>query len=1761
MGGKGIAIIGVLFLFSLRALAVTADFKVKGATAGCAPLLVDFEDASTGGAVKWSWDFGNGNTSDKKNPGAIYNKAGSYTVTLTVEDASGNKDTKKKVDLIVVHGGPTVDFKADKTGGCEPLTVNFTNLTTQGTSSIVTWVWDFGDGTTSSSQNPGSHTYITNNVNKRFDVKLFAKDANGCQMTVTKKSFIAVPKKPVVDFTANTTGACTGPVTVNFTPSVSIFTNGGATYLWDFGDGSSPSSNTAPSHTYSSNGSYTVSLTVTDSAGCANTQMKSGYIKIGKPSANFSYSLSPPSGCSPLMVTFTNTSSPLPGGSTFKWDFGDGKTSTAQDPSHLYTSAGSYKVKMVITAPGGCIDSITKGPISVVTGPIVSFSSADTVGCAAPHTATFTNTSNTGTVIQWTFGDGTTGTGNVVSHKFTKLGTFDVALTVVFSGCTTTVTKVGHVVIQPLVPGFSIIPKSGCLPLSVAVTNTTKTGVPIASWEWDWGDGSSISTGKDPSPHTYTAEGNFDIKLTAKTAGGACTGFWTQSLKVGRRPKADFSATPVSGCIPLKVKFTNLTNNGTVKADSFFWEFGDGLTSVETNPIHVYDVKPGKYTVKLIAKNKGCNDTLIKKDLVTLFAPWARFDIQQTLCEPDTVKITDQAVNYNTIVYDFGDGSPTTSTKNPVHFYKPGQYKLRQIVHNDTTGCTDTFSVSISVDPIIADFTTNDTLGCYPLKVKFKSSLNRPFALFNWDFGDGGTDTVADPVHFYLEKGVYTVRLKITDNSGCTRTIVKKNYVVARGPIPGFSVTPDRGCVPLTVKVKDESTSSYPVVSRIFDMGNGAKIKDVDSFEFTYTSPPSTQSGGFPISLTVKDSTGCSATFVRVIYPSHPKPDFKVYMTPKCDKPEFQFFPAVNGLSPFTFSWEFGDGKISGDQIPTHSFDKDGDYKITLTVQDANGCQDTVSRPLKVVTKFPEAKFIAHPADTTCPPLLVNFEDASTPGFVGIRSWFWDFGDGTSSNLQRPKKLYSLPGKYSVKLTITDSLGCTATIDATSAVTVDGPVGSYKISSLRGCRPFTVTFTATSTDATGFKWDIGNGVIESGNPVTYTYEKAGTFIPALILVREAPDDTCVYALPNPDTIIVDPLPAPDFTYFGECFGYPTYFIDASTSTKGDVTGWEWDFGDGFKATEQNPAHIYKGPGFYNVKLTAISSLGCRDTFVRKIKIGGLNADFGVSSSTGCAGQPLQFTDKTFADTTVVSWIWDFGDGDSSTKQNPVHTFWKKGLYNVRLVAQDFKGCIDTFILTGFLIGDTIPPPSPMVYRVTVENDKTIRLDFERYKDIDHKEYIIYRKAPGGVFTALDTIRNVNDTIYYDSTVDALQNVYCYRVRVRNVCNFFSPLVSPEHCSMELDATPGINKAILNWNSYFGWTNVLKYEIYREYVYSPGTYLLIGTVNGNTNTFTDSNIICYRTHHYKIKAYELGGNKQVSWSDTAATTPVYVPNVPSNEVIRATVENDKQIRIEWTDVPPKIKHKYFILERSLDGISYTRIDTAFVRTDLDFTDTKVKVDELSYYYRMWVVDSCGDLSNNPSNIGKTILLKTDTTADLIPRLTWSRYQGWKEGVQYYDIQLKQADGTWKKIARTLTGMDSTFVDNITNLNSLPEYCYRVIGHRDGPPGNPGANLEITSMSNEDCTPVRSIIYVPNAFSPNRDSINDVFRAKGMYIMEFEMKVFDRWGTMVFHTKNMEEGWDGTFKGQRPLMDSYRWFIQAKGADWQYHFRNGWVTILR
>ncbi|MFC1927208.1 PKD domain-containing protein [Chloroflexota bacterium] len=312
----------------------------------------------TGGTPDYDYDWSDSTALGTANDGS-YTATGSGMVKVTVTDDNGCTGSANVT--VTALQGPTADFTSDVSSCCDPLTVQFTDQSTQGDNPVDTWFWDFGDGSNSTAQNP-SHTYDDGT----YTVTLTVTDSHGCSDTETKIDYITSNEGPTADFSANVTDCC-DPLTVQFTDQSTQGDNPVDTWFWDFGDGDNSTAQN-PSHTYD-DGTYTVTLTVTDSHGCSDTETKIDYITSNEgPTADFS--AIPTSGYAPLDVDFSDNS--VAGDNTivdWYWEFGDGDTSTDQNPSHTYGSVGTYTVTLTVTDEHGCSDEATTNV--VVTVPVI----------------------------------------------------------------------------------------------------------------------------------------------------------------------------------------------------------------------------------------------------------------------------------------------------------------------------------------------------------------------------------------------------------------------------------------------------------------------------------------------------------------------------------------------------------------------------------------------------------------------------------------------------------------------------------------------------------------------------------------------------------------------------------------------------------------------------------------------------------------------------------------------------------------------------------------------------------------------------------------------------------------------------------------------------------------------------------------------------------------------------------------------------------------------------------------------------------------------------------------------------------------------------------------------------------------------------------------------------------------------------------------------------------------------------------------------
>lgn len=1244
----------VLLLSISSKAQLVAEFSATP-TSGCAPQIVNFTDLSTGNPVEWRWDLGNGTTSFLQNPSATYFTGGQYTVKLVVKDAGGNSDSITKTQYINIFAIPVVNFSATPVSGCVPLTVQFTDLSTAGSSVITTWLWDFGDGTTGTNKNP-LHTYTSAG---NFNVTLRVTTNAGCSRTVTLSNFIQASNGVTAAFTNSAPSGCSLPVTINFTNTSSG--PGTLSYAWDFGDGGT-STATNPSHTYLTAGSFTVTLVVTSSTGCTNSIVKTNEIIINFITASFT---APASVCVNDSVSFTNTSSPVP--TSVFWNFGDGTTSTIQSPTKTYTVPGIYIVKLV-TYLGACADSTTE-TITVLGKPTAGFSAVNRWACMPSLTVNFVNSSIGGVSYNWNFGDGATSTAANPTHTYTSYGSFAVQLVVTnLSGCKDSLLLPDYIQIQAPQASINNLPQSSCAPLTWTFSSIVNSPDPVVSYFWDLGDGTTSTL---PNPTNTYNTGTYNITLIVTTAGGCKDTVVVQNgIIANDRPTANFSANPRDVCAKFDVNFTDLSSSNVTR---WLWDFGDGTTSSDQNPSHHYE-DTGLFTIRLIVWNGNCPDTLVIVDYVHISPPIARFTSTYNCDDPKTLIFTDLSIGADEWLWDFGDGT-TSISQNVVHtFPDTGLFTIQLTVINHTTGCDDIRTQTVRIVDEVANFVATDTVICKYTSTTFNAIGNNPayVTLYVWDFGDGQTGAGPSVTHTYNSSGLFTVRLIVRDISGCLDTLIKVQHIRVNGPVAAFTIPNGGSCFNDVVTFIDNSTGDgfNPITTWIWNYGDG--------FIDTLYAPPFTHLytlvGSFNVWLKTIDAAGCtdSTVTVNTVVISDPVAGFTQSDTLACPFYNINFTNTSTGPN-LNYVWDFGDGNSSTVADPVHIYTTEGNFVVRLKITDQYGCQDSVISTIHIAA--PHASFTVSDTLSTCPPLIATFTNTSVNG----NTITWDFGDGSTASGSNPIHIYNNPGTYFAKIFVTGpGNNCADTM--IQRIVVRGPVGTFTYNPINGCSPLTVNFRATTLDSPSFIWDFNDGTIINtpDSLVSYTYTLPGSYLPKMIMV-----DTggCQVPVTGIDTINVFGVKA-NFGYDGQSYCDIGIIQFSDSSIINDVSAiYAWNFGDGGTSVLTNPSHLYAAPGQYTPQLIVVTNRGCRDTATLPLPvriIASPQADFS-NATNGCT--PLSANFSAFLnvpDTSAISWYWTLGNGDTSTLQNPpTQIYTTPQVYNIQLIATNSTGCKDT----------------------------------------------------------------------------------------------------------------------------------------------------------------------------------------------------------------------------------------------------------------------------------------------------------------------------------------------------------------------------------------------------------------------------------------------------------------------------------------------------
>jgi PKD repeat protein len=1143
-----------------------------------------------------------------------------------------------QVGLSTFAQAPIANFTASPLQVCEGSAINFTNTSTAGGAAIVNYTWDFGDGIPATTPN-ASHTYASPGT---YTVTLVVTAVNGQADAEVKTNYVTVHPKPVANFTTASAG-CTIPYVVNFTNTST--TGAGITYSWNFGNGQTSSLQIPPAQTYSSVGSFTTTLTVTNTVtGCSKTYSNTIVTNA------FSAGITPPASvCVGQPVTINDNSTV--GANQWAWNFGNGQTSALENPNVTYATAGTYTISLTSQNTGSGCTGTTTTSVIVRPLPVVSFTANPTTGCA-PVLVTFTNSAAVNTTYTWNFGDGTSFTGaNPPGHNYTSNGVYTVSVTATSAfGCSATSTQTNLINLSQPTVSMTATPLEGCAPLSVTFTGTgvspNPVTNPIVSYQWLFGDGTTF-TGQNPPAHIYPL-GVYDVTVTVTTLNG-CIGTVTNNdyIKVGAIDLVDFSLATSPICAKQDIQFTNLSIINAPHQPSevtYTWDFGDGSTDFNENPAHAYSADTGFFDVQLIVNFRGCKDTIKKLDIVYIKAPISEFNIPTSLfCNPtsfpinvvfdDLAKIGRLSDNAD-LTWRWGDGTANTFLDDPLiddanagdfnHNYTGyGTYSITQVVNNTTTGCIDSTTKVIHISSINANLSISNDSVCENNNL-FLTQSSVSFAahpLVNWTYNMGNGSSVngtPNATYSYPNSGIYTITLTAANSVGCTDTEFISGVDVLEPPVADFTTTDTAGCAPFAVTFDNNSTV----------LGNGAPLS---AFSWNFGDATSTTTnnvntnpthsfltqGVFTVKMTATDAFGCISRIDSLrIRTTKPNAIFTAPVV-QCDSINFVTVNTSTGDAPLSYVWQV-DGTNSGSTTNfSEVFDEANNqpsgvvnHIVSLIVTDVNGCKDTLASNVAISIPYANYTTVFSGAATngageyTCPPVFATYTNTST-SFGTIATSLWNFDNNTSSSLTSPSNTFVFPGTYSPTLTITNEYGCKDDTTYADLLTINGPSANPIVSQSADSCGLLVDFNlADAVDVDSVTWTFGDGTtLNDSISVQHLYPGAGTYV-ASVLVADNLGCEVLYPLPNVvlfgNGILADFTANPLEIKLAET----VQFTDLSTNPT-PIVSWVWSYGDGQTETSAfsiDPLHYYALGGTLPVVLIVFDANGCKDTDTLFIKV-------------------------------------------------------------------------------------------------------------------------------------------------------------------------------------------------------------------------------------------------------------------------------------------------------------------------------------------------------------------------------------------------------------------------------------------------------------------------------------------------------------------------------------------------------------------------------
>jgi gliding motility-associated-like protein len=1423
-------------------------------------------------------------------------------------------------------------------------------------------------------------------------------------------------------------------------------------------------------------------------------------------------------GCSPLEVNFT---APL-GSTTYYWDFKDGVTSNLQNPTSVFTQAGTYNVEFRESISGPIVGTVQ---IKVLPDPQINISVPP--GCA-PLNAQFQNTSviDPGIVVSnyvWVFGDGTSSSGpQNVSHLYPAVGQYDVSFSIETQYPTCDRTVIFTDAVEVLAPPFAYFattpsPPSSCASSLVVGFVNNSTGVKPLTYAWNLGNGVTSSLAVPPT-QTYTA-GQYVALLTLGYAGvSGCATSFSQAVTVGS-PQAVVIPEEDTVCHLFETKFY------TTSVGTYLWNAGPNGTivgSATDDTVAMIIGGSGTQTISLTVTSLDglCSTTTNYSVFVDRVIATASSTPSFICSSPGSILFSGNS-NQTDVSYLWfflgGNGTASTQNVNKV-FFSPDDalyYGKNDsdtlmtvlIVTSNETGCFDVEGLVNYRWLPNALFMPDVTKGCFPLSVTMSDSSTtsptNPIVKREWLFGDGTSLIVnnALPVtHVYTSPGEYLARLVVTTQSGCVDTsyavlievgsdlTTQLNFVADKTAVcPGELVTFDAQVSPAAALLID----AYHFESeghRVFHCA------DQTTVPWAYHN----LAGPQDVSLTV-DYNGCFSTVTKTAFVNVKGAIAQLDFAGSCETP-MEYVFKNKSLSATNVTWDFGDAQSSTSlSAITHTYAGRGDYRVILTASDpASGCAATKDTAM-VYTRQIKARITT---DTLWCAGIKYYPNGSASTDVEstcYKGYGWqvlgaDVRPLTSSNPFPPTGIQvDTGGTYTLQLIVSDINGCRDT--TTKTLKVFELESDWSADKIKICAPNTVQFTDLSVSDTtivDWNWTFGDlsstsSSIQSPAITLSAAPASGTSYDVRLIVKDKLGcrDTlnAPLAYYKPSSYIIT-------SGNGLCLG-DSITISAPDYTDGGSTlSFYWEFGNGQTSTSAVNKILYATPQAYSIFLryTEVAS-GCKDSTNLSVGVEDYpQAEFFTnvdSLAVLCAPQNVFFQDSTIS-SSPVTYAWDYGNGQTSTGTS-FALFYPKGTYTASLIVRTANGCADT---------------TEQVFKVfrpegdyTIDKNTICKGEEITFNLIDTTDVSTYTWAFGDG-TTLDDIAPVTHKYNFHPVSGQTPS----RLILKGVNGI---------CPVEVQKMITIRQVIADFDRGISGDTSL--------CFNDGPYPFINTSTSADTYQWDFGDLTFSNAQNPVHQYASAGQYDVTLSISNTATgcvdtivkKAVIYNNPVTTPITDTVCLGSTIQLGVLN--PVVTNQYEWTPST--GLSNPNIFNPIATLNRTVVYNLVETD----------TNGCQDAVTVPAVVFEPIVLRDlDTSIVIGDRVTlpvntpsagyiftWTPTEGLSCLDCNYPVIQPLKDIAYTLNVKDIKGCFSN--DYLFEIVVLPE----------------------------------TTIKMPTAFTPNGDGVNDVVYVQGWGIKELlEFTIFNRWGQQIYASNDIKEGWNGKFNGVLQNSDVYIYKVKVK-----------------